>query len=179
MELLQRFSGLVKLDGVNPYVDVPSEIWRRLGGAGSVPVLVRVRGPKGVASDPGPPPKDAERLRMIGRFSKDGWFRTTVLSRSAEPARLFLDRWMRETAGVSVGDTAVIQLRIDPESRELDVPMALQDALIADRSAGLAWERLSPSRQREILRYLSFLKTPVSLDRNVKKVIASLKGSID
>lgn len=173
-DLVERFFGLVKLDGINPYVDIPADVWMRLGGAGKVPVLVRLAGAEGGDPEAVPLPEDADRLRMIGRFSEDGWFRSTALNRSAEPARLYLDQWIRATSGVSVGDTGAILLRIDPESRELELPSALQEGLMDDPLAGASWTKLAPSRRREILSYLNFLKTPAALDRNVKKVLASL-----
>jgi uncharacterized protein YdeI (YjbR/CyaY-like superfamily) len=49
------------------------------------------------------------------------------------------------------------------------MPDPLAEALVGDAAA--AWEALSPSRRREILSYLGFLRTETALER---KVIAEL-----
>jgi len=56
----------------------------------------------------------------------------------------------------------------------LPLPSALREALDSDAKAKTAWEALAPSRQREILTYLNFLKTSAALERNVHKMIAEL-----
>jgi uncharacterized protein YdeI (YjbR/CyaY-like superfamily) len=81
---------------------------------------------------------------------------------------------MREAAGVGVGDEVRVRLKPDRASRELPVPPALREALRANPEAQEAWQAIAPSRRREILTYLDFLKTPAALERNVRKVIAIL-----
>lgn len=178
--MAERFSGGIELDGINPYVDVPSDIVERLGGTPPIAVTLLLR-PESTPNDARAPalPADASRLRAIGRLSDDGWFRSTVLTRRAGEARLYLDQWMREAAGVSVGDRVTIELRPDGLPRDLKLPTSLQDGLNADPMARAAWEDLPPSRRREILSYLNFLKTPAALERNVEKTLRSLakKGS--
>jgi uncharacterized protein YdeI (YjbR/CyaY-like superfamily) len=82
--------------------------------------------------------------------------------------------WMRETAGVGVGDTVCITLKPDSGSREVPMPDQLHKMLKANAEAQALWDKLSPSRQREILIYLNFLKTPEAVERNVRKVMANL-----
>ena len=78
---------------------------------------------------------------------------------------------------MSVGDRVRVTLRADSGSRELPMPSALAQALKDSGEAKAAWERLAPSRRREILAYLNFLKTPAALNRNVDKTVAGLVGS--
>ncbi len=177
--LSQRFVATIQLDGINPYVDVPHGVTQGLGARPPIPVLVLfLPDGSGGAEEPTPlsAPKDADQLRAIGRLSDDGWFRTTVLARRNAPARLYLDQWMRDVSGTVVGDTANVVLRVDTESRALELPMALRVALESDAPAKSAWESLTPSRQREILSHLNYLKTPAALERNVRKTLASLKS---
>jgi uncharacterized protein YdeI (YjbR/CyaY-like superfamily) len=47
-------------------------------------------------------------------------------------------------------------------------------ALQKNRKAKTAFERLTPSRQKEILTYLNWLKRPETLKRNVEKIVAYL-----
>lgn len=169
------FSAEVKLAGINPYVDVPVRAVTKLWGAKAA-VLVKVAR---MDEDFEPSSKtrldkDADRLQAIGRLSRDGWFRTTLVSLPSEPTRLYLDTWMRESARVEVGDQVHVRLKRDHTSRELSVPPELRSELDANPDAEAAWEKLAPSRRREILTYLNFLKTPAALQRNVQKVIAEL-----
>ena len=81
---------------------------------------------------------------------------------------------MREAARVEVGDFVQVTLKPDHESREIPVPKPLLEMLEANPGASEAWQALAPSRQREILSYLNFLKTPEALERNIHKAIANL-----
>ena len=160
-------------------MDVPQGVTQALGARSPIPVLVLLL-PDGSlgAEEPTPlaVPKDADQLRAIGRLSDDGWFRSTVLARRKAPSRLYLDQWMRDVSGTVVGDTANVVLRIDTESRVLELPIALRVGLESNPRAKSAWESLTPSRRREILSHLNFLKTPAALERNVRKTLASLKS---
>jgi hypothetical protein len=118
--------------------------------------------------------KDAAQLKVIGRLASGGWFRSTLVPSRAGATRLYLDMWMRETAGVGVGDTVHVTLKPDPGSREVPMPDQLHEMLKANAEAQTSWDALVPSRQREILIYLNFLKTPEAVERNVRKVMANL-----
>lgn len=176
----QSFTAAVKIAGVNPYVDVPPHVKQRFGGGGKVAVLVQVAAAgaarKKSAEAPGGSRlvKDAARLKAIGRLAPGSWFRSTLLARRSSAPRLYLDAWMRETAGVGVGDRVHVMLRPDRKSRELPLPAVLRVALDGNEQAKAAWELLAPSRRREILTYLNFLKTPAALERNVRKTLAGL-----
>lgn len=57
------------------------------------------------------------------------------------------------------------------------IPQKLEAALKKNKKAQQAFSQLSPSRQKEILRYINFLKTEESLDRNIKRAIGFLTGT--
>jgi uncharacterized protein YdeI (YjbR/CyaY-like superfamily) len=118
--------------------------------------------------------KDAPRLEAIGRLAPDGWFRTTLVPQRSDETRLYLDRWMRAAAHVAAGDQVLVRLKIDRVSRELTMPAELRKELESNPQANAAWQALTPSRRREILSYLNFLKTPAALERNVHKLITEL-----
>jgi uncharacterized protein YdeI (YjbR/CyaY-like superfamily) len=86
---------------------------------------------------------------------------------------------MRDAAGVGVGDHAHVTLQLDHGSRDLPVPDRLRDALEANAAARAAWEALAPSRRREILSHLNYLKTPAALERNVQRTIDELLARQD
>ena len=179
VDLEASFTADVKLAGINPYVDVPEQVVKTLGARTKMAVLVKIAaaGLTMKVSSPTIKPaleKDAARLKRIGRLAPGNWFRTTLVPLRAEATRLYLDTWMREAAGVGVGDSVRVTLKPDRESREIPLPGCLLEMLEANPQAREAWQALAPSRQREILSYLNFLKTPEALERNVHKTITNL-----
>jgi hypothetical protein len=176
----ENFTSKVKLDGINPYVDVPDHVVEALGNGTKVPVLVKIAAAERVEDKAHTSQKrrrlekDAARLKTIGRLASGDWFRTTLVPLRLEPTRLYLDTWMREAAGVGVDDLVRVTLRLDPDSREIPLPDPLLAALEENAEAKAAWGALAPSRRREILTYLNFLKTPEALERNVQKTISIL-----
>lgn len=178
----QIFTAAVKLDGINPYVDVPVRVVKGLGGEAKARVLLKVvrvhsNGKPAVAPNRASLAKDASRLKAIGRLAPGGWFRTTLVPLRSSPTRLYLDTWMRMAAGVVVGNRVRITLRPDRASRELPMPRPLRDALHENPDAKAAWDALAPSRRREILSYLNSLKSTASIERNVRNVVATLLSS--
>ena len=176
----KSFTAAVKIAGINPYVDVPPRVVETLGDGPKVAVLVKVAATGATKKKSTAVPqtgrleKDAAQLKAIARLAPGGWFRSTIVpSRSSGP-RLYLDTWMRDAAGVGVGDSVRVTLKPDHGSREMPMPEALREALEGNAQAQAAWDALTPSRQREILTYLNFLKTPAALERNVKKTIDGL-----
>ena len=87
---------------------------------------------------------------------------------------MYLDTWMRDAAGLAVGDRVRVRLRRDAGSRELTIPAALDKQLRANPAARRTWEQLAPSRRRESLSYLNFLKPPAALDSRIRGTIEML-----
>jgi uncharacterized protein YdeI (YjbR/CyaY-like superfamily) len=88
-----------------------------------------------------------------------------------------LSEWGDAQGGrVRHGDTADVEIEFDPRPRAEPVPEKLAEALKTDETARTEFEKLSPSRQKEILRYLNSMKTEVSLVKNVEKVVRHLTG---
>jgi hypothetical protein len=174
--LPSSFVAVVKIAGINPYVDVPARVTSELKQRGKAVVLIKVsrRGAKKVARGTRMA-RDAARLKRVARLAPGGWFRTTVVPAGGRH-RLYLDTWMRDAAAVGIGDRVRISLKPDRRPRDLAAPRILQQALKTNSTVMIAWMALSPSRRREILSYLNFLKTPAALERNVRKVVTQLAG---
>jgi uncharacterized protein YdeI (YjbR/CyaY-like superfamily) len=83
---------------------------------------------------------------------------------------------MRREAGIDVGDTATVEIEFDPEPRIVPIHPKLARALSRNKEAKAAFEQLTPSRRKEILRYLNSMKTDESLLRNIEKVVQHLSG---
>jgi hypothetical protein len=150
----------IEIVGINPFVVVPSDVaaklrpqWRR-----PMPVLVRLNG--------GP----------------DEPWRTNLMPRGDGTFYLYLHTWMRKASGVDVGDLVTAELRFDDSYRGgplHEVPPPFQEALDSNATAYANWEKLPPSRQKEILRYFAGLKSDRAIERNVTKAIRVLSGESD
>jgi hypothetical protein len=143
----QRFASTIFKVGINPCVDVPAQVSAALGRKGYIPVECRINGHA---------------------------FRAGLVSLGGGRHRLFINGQMRSEAGVNVGDEIEVELSYDPKPRNLPVPEELSRALRASSVASEAWERLTPSRRKEILSYLNSLKRPQTLERNVQRTIRGL-----
>ena len=143
----QKFSATIFKVGINPCVDVPARVSAALGQKGYVPV----------------------RLLLNGRS-----FRAGLVSLGRGRHRLYINGVMRKEAGVDLGGRIEVALDPDDAPRREPIPRPLTRALRASAKAQRAWKDLTPSRRKEILRYLNNLKSPDSLARNVRKVIVQL-----
>ena len=152
-----RFRGLIKIIGVNPYVLVSaqraSELkpdWRK-----PMPVLVRINGK----------PEQPSPINMmpIG----DGSF------------RLYLNGVIRKASGTGVGDRVEVEVRFDAKYRSgpaHPMPAWFRTALKKNPAASKNWDALIPSRKKEILRYLTALKSPEARERNLVRALKVLSG---
>jgi len=140
----QEFSARIKKAGVNPYVDIPFRVSRAFGKLPYVPITGSIN-----------------ETPIIGTLVPTGGGRH----------RLYINLDMRKKSGTKVGDRIFLNIEFDAVSRPMILPVKLQQALGNNTEAKIAWEELPPSRRKEMLAYLNYLKTPAALERNVKKVI--------
>lgn len=90
--------------------------------------------------------------------------------------RLYLNTPMRKSANKDVGDKANFEIWFDPEQRIVPAHPKFIKALKENKEAKKIFYSLRPSLQLEIIRYLSFLKTEESLNKNVIKSVNFLLG---
>jgi hypothetical protein len=137
--------------GINPVVEVPDRITAKMEPAkGYIPVKGKIEGHPYIQTLC--PVKDA-------------------------PYRLYVNGPMLKGGKVKVGDTVSFSIEQDYSDRNkkaFRMSSALRKAL-EDHDLYAAFKKQIPSRQKETIRYLGMLKTAVSVDRNIKRVIASLK----
>jgi hypothetical protein len=93
-------------------------------------------------------------------------------------SRLFINGEMRERAQVDVGSRITLILRVDSRPRRVPIAGGFARALQINRNVRVIWELLTPSRQKEVLRYLNFAKRPETLWSNIMKVIALLQKKL-
>ena len=152
-----RFRAVIELNNINPYVLVSAKraAHIRKGWRKPLPVRIRVNGQ----------PKTPWRINLMP--VGDGSF------------YLYLHGDVRRASGTNVGEAVTVELAFDDEYRSgpaHPMPSWLCEALDRNRKAKHAWDQLIPSRQKEILRYFSALKTPEAQGRNVLRAIRVLSG---
>jgi len=154
------FSAAVQIVGVNPYVLVNAKQvqglkpnWRR-----PMPVLVKLNG------------------------KPDTPWRTNMMPTGGGEFYLYLHGGMRKSARVKVDDVVEVTLRFDDAYRNgplHDSPDWFQEALEASSLAMTNWTNLTPSRQKEILRYFAALKSDQAKTRNLLQALRVLEGESD
>lgn len=151
-----RFRATIKIIGVNPYVLVSRTRAQALksGWRKPMPVLVQVNGK----------PTKPWRINMMPRG--DGSF------------YLYLHGDVRKASQTKAGDRVGVSVRFDASYRggPMAMPAWLLTPLVRNKAARKAWEALIPSRQKEIVRYLSALKSAEARSRNLPRVLHALGG---
>ncbi len=150
---MEQFKAKIEIIGVNPYVLLPSKVLTTIF--------------KQAEKDKGPIP-------VCGTIDGNKYIQTLV--KYSGKWRLYINGPMLKTSKKKVGDTIVIQIEFDPIERVIPFHPKLELALKNNQEAKTIFDQLSPSLQKEIIRYISFLKTEVSVDKNVTKAIQFLLG---
>lgn len=70
-----------------------------------------------------------------------------------------------------------IQIDFDEKPRTTPLHTKLRKVFKGKPEVKTAFDRLAPSRQKVILRYINFLKTEESVERNIERVVAHLVKS--
>ncbi len=147
---MQTFTAKIYKTGINAAVDVPHEVT------------------EGMVADKG-------YLRIRGTINSFDFMQTLVPVKDA-PYRLFVNIPMLKGGNAAIGDMAEFVIAQDFTKKEDYYPMlaALEKRLKAEKLTD-AFEALTPSRKKDILKYLGYIKTEATLLKNIDKVIAQLK----
>ena len=153
-----KFTAPIQIVGINPYVLVSARRAAKLkpGWRKPMPVLVRVNGK----------PEQPWSINMMP--VGDGSF------------RLYLHGRVRKASGTAVGDRVQVGVQFDSGYKngpQHPMPPWLRRALREYDVASKNWEKLSPSRKKEILRYFASLKSPEAKERNLQKALRVLEGA--
>jgi uncharacterized protein YdeI (YjbR/CyaY-like superfamily) len=147
------FSAKIEIIGVNPFVYLPNNVLKFIfiqanKNKGKIPVKIKI--------------DEHEFPQTLIKYSGQ-W-------------RLYLNTPMRKSANKDVGDKAKFEIWFDPEERIIPALPKFIKALKENKEAKKIFDSLRPSLQLEIVRYLSFLKTEETLDKNVMKAVNFLLG---
>lgn len=106
----------------------------------------------------------------------DHAFQQTLVSVKNEEFRLYVNGPMLKGSGTSLGDTVTFRIEQDPTPRTVKsypMPAALKKRLLTAKLMA-EFKALKPYKQKEILKYLDYLKTEEARERNMDKVVREL-----
>jgi len=151
---MNSFSAKIQIIGINPYVLLPPSllkcIFQKAGkDKGAIPVKLKIGG------------KDF--IQNLVKYSGK-W-------------RLYLNTPMRKAAEKDVGNKINIEIDFDPKERRTPMHPKVKKVFRENPEAKTAFNKLSPSRQKEILKYINFLKSEESVHKNVQRTILHLVGN--
>jgi hypothetical protein len=148
------FTATIEIIGVNPFVQVPEnildELFKKCGRSkGTIPIKGTVNG--------------SPYIQTLVKF-KGLW-------------RLYINTFMLKNSPEKVGEKIEITVEFDPGDRTIAKPLGFAKALEENPGAKAVFDSLSPSRRREIVRYIASLKTEESVMRNITRAINFLNGN--
>ncbi len=150
---MQQFKAKIQIIGVNPYVLLPPAVL------------------KAIFKQAG---KDKGTIPVKGTLDGHAYIQTLV--KYSGKWRLYLNTPMRKKAGKDVGDTVAVTIAFDPADRTIAMHGGLLKALEANPAAKHNFEKLSPSRQKEIVRYIANLKSEAAILKNIVRAVNFLLG---
>ena len=150
---MNKFKADIEIIGINPFVFVPDRILKNIF--------------KQADKDKGPIP-------IRGTINGQPFKQTLVKYRG--DWRLYINTTMLKNSPKRIGETVAIEVEFDPVSRNIKPHPKLILAFKQNKEAKKIFDNFPPSRQNEIIRYISSLKTEESVIRNIKRAIDHLVG---
>lgn len=150
---MHHFKAEINIIGINPFVFVPGNILQD---------IFKQAG------------KDKGHIPVRGTINGKGYQQTLV--KYSGDWRLYINTSMLSNSPKRIGETVEVAIELDPADRTIESHPKLVKALEENPGAKSVFDNLPPSRQKEIIRYISFLKSEESIDRNVNKAIDFLLG---
>lgn len=143
---MQEFAATIKKQGPNPYVDIPETVSRAFARHAL-----------------------AGRVRVSGALNGSP-IQATLIPVGKGRHRLYVNGGMRSAAGVGAGDTVRFALKAtSPDAVQVaaDVRAGLRKATGAEA----AFDSLSPSHRRELLRYVDDARSPQTRQKRIQRSI--------
>lgn len=150
---MRAFEAELKIIGINPYVSVPEKI------------LASIFKKAG---------KDKGKIPIKGTVNKVPYTQTLV--KYAGEWRLYVNTKMLNNSPKKIGTTLKVSAEFDGADRTIAPHPQLTAALNKNKKAKAVFDKLRPSLQLEIVRYIANLKTEASIDKNIVKAIDFLLG---
>lgn len=151
-----QFTAKLEIIGINPFVFLPEEILHEIfetSGRNKSPIPVKgtVNGKKYTQN----------LMKYLGEW------------------RLYINMMMLKDSPKRIGETIEICIEYDNRDRTISIHLQLEKAIRENPVALKNFESLIPSRKTELIRYINNLKTEISIQRNIEKIIKHLHGETD
>jgi transcription initiation factor TFIIIB Brf1 subunit/transcription initiation factor TFIIB len=150
---MRSFNANLQIIGINPFVFVPAKILAEVFEC--------------AGKNKGPIP-------IHGMVNKVVYKQTLVKYRGEW--RLYINTSMLKDSPKRIGEMISMSIAYDPLERTIVMHPSLRKALRKNKTTKSVFDRLTPSLQKEIVRYIANLKTEASVNRNIKKAIQFLLG---
>jgi hypothetical protein len=150
---MHRFKARIDIIGINPFVFVPEKTLKAIF--------------KQAGTEKGPIP-------IRGTINGRPYQQTLVKYNGLW--RLYINTTMLKDSPKRIGETVELTVAHDLSDRSIEPHPKLLEALSRMPDAKKTFEKLPPSRQNEIVRYISRLKTDTSVEKNISKAINFLLG---
>jgi hypothetical protein len=151
---MQNFKARLDIIGINPFIFVPQ------------PILLAL------FKDAG---KDKGHIPVCGLVNGKPYVQT--LLRYKGEWRLYINTTMLPDSPKRIGELIEVSVEFDPRDRTLQPHPDLTKALAQNKKAEIVFQGLPPSTKKEIIRYISSLKTTESREKNIKRAIGFLLGA--
>ncbi|MFA4869997.1 MAG: YdeI/OmpD-associated family protein [Pedobacter sp.] len=151
--MMFKFKAEIAMIGINPYVLLPEDV---LTG------IFELAG------------KDKGAIPVCGMINETP-YKQTLLKYSGL-WRLYINALMLKNSPKRIGEVINISIELDHSDRTIKPHPKLMEALNQNQEAKAAYERLSPSLKKEIVRYIDNLKTEQSINSNITRAIDFLLG---
>ena len=150
---MHKLKAEIQIIGVNPYVLVPDKVLKNIfrqakKDKGAIPIRGTING--------------SPYKKTLLKYKGD-W-------------RLYINMIMLKNSPKRIGETIEVSVEFDPIKRVIEPHPKFVMALNDNKEAEAIFDDLRPSLKREIVRYISSLKTEKSIDKNVSKAINFLLG---
>lgn len=147
------FQAAIEIIGINPYVQVPEAILTE--------IFIQAGKNKG-------------HIPVAGKVNKVSYQQT--LLKYKDLWRLYINTTMLKNSPKRIGETIEVTIVFDRSDRTIKPHPKLLEALKNNSAAKTKFDQLSPSMQKEIVRYISSLKTEESRTRNIERAVNFLLG---
>lgn len=146
------FKAKIYKSGINWCVDVPEEITKQL------------------TSEKG-------RINIKGQINGFEFVKTLMPVKNA-PFRLFVNQTMMKGGKTALGEIANFAIEQNTEKiiKEYSIPKLLEEKLDENQLTS-DFNSLTASKKKNILKYLSYVKTEETLLKNIDKLIIQLKNN--
>ena len=128
------------------------------------------------------PPETHAVFQQRGFIPVEGWvngesYRATLVPFGGGRHRLYLNGEIRKATATDVGSVIKVKLNLDEASRVIRTPADFAAALRAKPVAAATFRKATPSRRREILRWIIDAKRPETRLSRIKRAVAQLSRS--